>query len=141
MSPEPENGPSFRDLLRYLPSALGTSVPIAQLHGAFDLVGGTQGVDGVASVALSGPVYYTGPILGGAFGTLCFRVTACTGVVDCVGQTAVGVQLVQDSAGPGLRGNPVQATTGLGGPGAALLTRQQSFVQLPPRPAHSPNVI
>jgi hypothetical protein len=45
---------------------------------------------------------------------------------------------VQDSAGPGLQGNPVVSTTGLGGPGgvgAVLLTCQQSFVQLPPGPA------
>ena len=87
-------------------------MPIAELDGAFDLVGGPPGPDGVAPVSLSGPVYYTGPILGGVFGTLCFRVTACTGIADCVGQTAVGVQLVQDSAGPGLQGNPVQVTTG-----------------------------
>jgi cysteine-rich repeat protein len=116
-------------------SALGTSVPIAALQGAFDLVGGTPGPDGIAPVTLSGPVQYEGPILGDAFGTLCFRVTSCTGIVDCVGHTAVGVQLVQDSAGPGLQGNPVQTTTGLGGPGgpgAVLLTCQQSFVQLPP---------
>ncbi len=119
-------------------SALGTSVPIASLEGAFDLVGGVPGLDGVATATMSGPVYYTGPILGGAFGTLCFRVTSCTGIVDCVGGTAVGVQLVQDSAGPGLQNNPVLATTGLGGaggPGAVLLTCQQSFVQLPPGPA------
>ncbi len=119
-------------------SALGTSVAIAALQGAFDLVGGMPGLDGVAPVTLSGPVYYTGPILGGAFGTLCFRVTSCSGSVDCLGATAVGVQLVQDSAGPGLQNNPVVATTGLGGPGgpgAVLLTCQQSFVQLPPGPA------
>jgi cysteine-rich repeat protein len=119
-------------------SALGTSVPFAALRGAFDLIGGSPGTDGVAQVTMSGPSYYTGPILGGAFGTLCFRLTSCTGTVDCVGQTAVGVQLVQDSAGPGVQGNPVVATTGLGGPGgpgAVLLTCQQSFVQLPPGPA------
>src|SRR5205823_12548859 len=122
-------------------SALGTSVPIADLEGAFDLVGGAPGPDGVAPVTVSGPAYYTGPILGGAFGTLCFRVTSCTGIVDCVGGTAVGVQLVQDSAGPGLQNNPVLATTGpggAGGPGAVRPTCQQSFGQLPPGPADCP---
>jgi virginiamycin B lyase len=119
-------------------SALGTGVAIAALQGALDLVGGAPGPNGVAPVTVSGPVYYAGPILGGTFGTLCFRVTSCTGFVDCNGATAVGVQLVQDSAGPGVQGNPVQATTGLGGAGgsgAVLLTCQQSFVQLPPGPA------
>jgi hypothetical protein len=41
---------------------------------------------------------------------------------------------VQDSAGPGKQGNPVQIQTDLGspaGPGAVVLTCQQSFVQLP----------
>jgi cysteine-rich repeat protein len=115
-------------------SALGTGTPIASLGGAFDLVGGVPDPLGVAPVTVAGPVYLTGPILGGFFGTLCFRVTSCTGFVDCEGRTAVGVQLVQDSAGPGLQGNPVVSTTGLGspaGPGAALLTCQQSFIQLP----------
>jgi len=119
-------------------SALGTSTPFAALQGAFDLIGGSPGTDGVGQVTMSGPSYYTGPILGGAFGTLCFRLTSCTGSVDCVGQMAVGVQLVQDSAGPGVQGNPVVATTGLGGPGgpgAVLLACQQSFVQLPAGPA------
>ena len=118
-------------------SALGASVPIAALSGSFDLIGGTPGPDGVAPVTVNGPVYYGGPILGGTIGTLCFRLTSCTGTIDCDGGTAVGVQLVQDSAGPGVQGNPVQATTGLGGdagPGAMLLTCQQSFVQLPPGP-------
>jgi cysteine-rich repeat protein len=116
-------------------SALGTSVAIAALQGALDLVGGSPGTDGVAPITVTGPVYYAGPILGGAFGTLCFRVTSCTGSVDCNGGTAVDVQLVQDSAGPGRQNNPVQTTTGLGsdgGPGAVLLSCQQSFVQLPP---------
>jgi cysteine-rich repeat protein len=116
-------------------SALGTGVPIASLIGSFDLVGGTPGTDGVAPVTVNGPVYYTAPLLGGAYGTLCFRITSCSGIVDCDGGTAVGVQLVQDSAGPGLQGNPVVATTGLGGdggPGAMLLTCQESFIQLAP---------
>jgi len=118
-------------------STLGTSVPIATLQGAFDLVGGTPGPDGVATVSFNppAPVYYSGPILGGAFGTLCFRVTSCSGSIDCNGGTAVGVQLVQDSAGPGEQDNPVVVQTGLGtdgGAGAMLLTCQQSFVQLSP---------
>jgi hypothetical protein len=57
--------------------------------------------------------------------------------VDCDGGTAVGVQLVQDSAGPGKQNNPEQITPGLGpdgGPGAVLLSCQESFVQLPPGP-------
>ena len=118
-------------------SALGTGVPIAALTGSFDLVGGTPGPDGVAPVTVAGPIYYTAPLLSGAYGTLCFRITSCTGMVDCNGGTAVDVQLVQDSGGPGLQNNPVQATAGLGGdagPGAVLLTCQESFVQLPPGP-------
>jgi cysteine-rich repeat protein len=116
-------------------SALGTGVQIAGLTGAFDLTAGAPGTDGIASISLDNPVLYTGPILGGAFGTLCFRISSCSGSIDCDGGSAVGVQLTQDSAGPGLQGNPVQATTGLGGdagPGAVLLACQQSFVQLPP---------
>src|SRR5262249_30592678 len=118
-------------------SALGTSIPIAALSGAFDLVGGTPGPDGVAPVTFAGPTYYPGSILGGSFGTLCVRLSGCTGIVDCDGGTAVGVEVVQDSAGPGRQGNPVQTTTGLGGdggPGAVLLTCQESVVQLPPGP-------
>ncbi len=125
------DGPSFS-------SALGTDVQIAEVSGAVDLVGGTPDLDGIAAVTVSGPVYYRGPILGGAFGTLCFRITSCTGVVDCDGGTAVDVEIVQDSAGPGKQGNPIQASTGLGGdggPGATFLTCQQSFVQLPHGPA------
>jgi len=123
-------------------SALGTSVQIATLAGAFDLTGGAPGTDGIAPISFGGPLIYTGPILGGAFGTLCFRVSSCTGMVDCDGGTAVGVQLVQDSAGPGKQNNPVLATTGLGGdggPGAVLLTCQQSFVQLQPGSADCAN--
>jgi cysteine-rich repeat protein len=119
-------------------SALGTKVQIAALTGAFDLVGGTPGTDGIAPVTVTGPTIYTGPILGGSFGTLCFPVTSCTGSVDCNGGMFVGVEIVQDSAGPGKQNNPVQATTGLGGDGGAgavLLACQQSFVQLPPGPA------
>jgi cysteine-rich repeat protein len=118
-------------------SALGTSVSIGSLNGAFDLVGGSPGTDGIAPVTLSGPVYYSAPLLGGSFGTLCFRLTSCSGSIDCDGGTPVGVQLVQDSAGPGKQNNPEQITPGLGadgGPGALLLSCQESFVQLPPGP-------
>jgi virginiamycin B lyase len=118
-------------------SALGPSVAIASLSGSVDLVGGQPGADGVAPVAVAGPSVYVGPILNGAFGTLCFRLDGCTGSVDCDGGTPVDVQVAQDSAGPGLQGNPAQTTTGLGadgGPGAVLLSCQQSFVQMPPGP-------
>jgi cysteine-rich repeat protein len=116
-------------------SALGTSVAIADLIGAFDLVGGAPDADGIAPASVSGPVYYRGPILGGSFGNLCIRLTACTGFVDCDGGTPVGVEVVQDSAGPGRQGNPVVTTTGLGGDGGAgavELACQQSVVQAAP---------
>jgi cysteine-rich repeat protein len=136
-----QNGPAAALGTRHLSfggssftSALGLTVPLAQLSGAMDLVAGAPGTDGVATVTMSGPIYYDGPILGGAFGTLCFRVTSCTGIVDCDGGTAVDATEVQDSAGPGTQGNAPVITTGLGangGPGAVQLTCQQSFVQLP----------
>jgi len=47
----------------------------------------------------------------------------------------VGVAVVQDSAGPGRQGNPLEITTGLGpdgGPGAMLLTCTQAIVQTGP---------
>jgi cysteine-rich repeat protein len=116
-------------------SALGTSVPIASLIGAFDLVGGVPDPDGKAPVTVAGPIYYRGPILGGVFGNLCFRLTSCSGFIDCDGGTPVDVDVVQDSAGPGKQGNPVSITTGLGsdgGPGAVELTCQQSLVQADP---------
>jgi cysteine-rich repeat protein len=119
-------------------SALGPSVPLGVPSGVFDLVAGTPGLDGVAPVSVAGPVFYTVPILGGSFGYLCVRVTGCTGIVDCKGDTPVGVQLVQDSAGPGVQGNPTMLTTGLGGPGgpgSVLLACAQSVVQTsPPAP-------
>ncbi len=114
-------------------SALGTTVPLGRLTGALDLVGDAPGFDGRATVSISGPLYLRAPILGGSFGNLCFRITSCTGVVDCDGDMAVGVEAVADSGGPGVQGNPVTTTTGLGpdgGPGAMLLTCQQSFVQV-----------
>lgn len=116
-------------------SALGTAVPIASLIGALDLVAGVPGADGVAPVALASPVYYRAPILGGAFGNLCIRLSSCSGIVDCDGGTAVDVDVVQDSAGPGRQGNPVVTTTGLGsdgGAGAVALTCAHSVIQAPP---------
>jgi hypothetical protein len=82
---------------------------------------------------VTGPVYYAAGILGGTFGTLCVRVEGCTGVIDCDGGRAVDVELVQDSAGPGVQDNPLLTSTALGddaGPGAVELQCQQSFVQL-----------
>jgi cysteine-rich repeat protein len=116
-------------------SALGVAVPLGLLAGSLDLEAGAPGFDGIAPVSVTGPVYLRAPILGGAFGNLCFRVTSCTGIVDCNGGTAVGVEIAADSGGPGVQGNPVTTTTGLGpdgGPGAVLLTCQQSFVQVGP---------
>jgi cysteine-rich repeat protein len=119
-------------------SALGTGVPLGSPTGAFDLVAGTPGIDGVAPVTVAGPIYYQVPLLGGSFGYICVRITSCTGIVDCKGGTPVGVQAVQDSAGPGKQGHSVVITTGLGGPGgpgAAMLTCSQSLIQLsPPAP-------
>ena len=119
-------------------SALGTSVPLGVPEGAFDLVGGVPGPDGIASVSLAGPVYYIAPILGGSFGFICVRLTSCTGIVDCNGGTPVGVSVEQDSAGPGRQNNPKTTETGLGvdgGPGAVLLSCNQALVQSsPPRP-------
>jgi cysteine-rich repeat protein len=116
-------------------SALGTGVPLGTLVGTLDLVAGTPSAAGVAPVTVTGPVFYRAPLLGGAFGHLCVRITSCTGFVDCIGTSAVGVETVQDSAGPGAQGNPVTLTTGLGSPsgaGSVLLTCQQSYVQTPP---------
>jgi virginiamycin B lyase len=116
-------------------SALGPRSPLGTLQGAIDLVGETPDPDGVAPVTVSGPVYYSAAILGGQFGYLCVRVDSCTGFVDCDGGTAVDVQVMQDSMGPGLNGGPVQITTGLGsdaGPGAVELRCQQAVNQLAP---------
>ena len=116
-------------------SALGTSVAIASLIGEMDLVGGVPDASGVAQVTVAGPLYYRGPILGGAFGNLCTRMSSCSGVVDCDGGTPVDVDVLQDSAGPGKQGNPIVVTPNLGGdggPGAISLTCQQSVVQTGP---------
>jgi cysteine-rich repeat protein len=44
--------------------------------------------DGVTAVTVTGPLHLHAPILGGAFGHLCFRLTSCAGIVDCTGGTA-----------------------------------------------------
>jgi virginiamycin B lyase len=119
-------------------SALGTSVPLGVPRGSFDLVAGAPGFDGAAAVDVAGPTYFQVPILGGAFGYLCARLTSCTGHVWCNGGVAAGVLVEQDSAGPGVQGNPVVTTTGLGadgGPGTVVLTCGMATVQLnPPAP-------
>ncbi len=45
-------------------------------------------IDGIANVSVAGPVYFRVPILGGAFGYFCGRITSCTGHVYCRGGTA-----------------------------------------------------
>ncbi len=121
-------GPSYS-------SALGTSVPLGTLTGDLDLVAGAPAANGVAPVTVAGPVHLRAPLLGGSFGNLCVRIASCTGIVDCAGAGAVGVELVQDSAGPGAQGNPWMTTTGLGdpgGPGSVLLECAQAIVQVGP---------
>ncbi len=116
-------------------SPLGPGTPLGTLVGALDLVAGAPGADGVAPVTVTGPAFYRAPILGGSFGNFCVRITSCAGIVDCTGGTAVDALVVQDSAGAGVQQRPKVTTTGLGGdggPGAVLLTCQQSFVQTPP---------
>jgi cysteine-rich repeat protein len=119
-------------------SALGTGIPLGTLIGDMDLVAGAPGLDGIADVSVSGPIFYKAPILGGAFGYICVKIGSCTGIVDCNGGTPVGVEIVQDSAGPGRQDNPHTVTTGLGddgGPGATLLGCSQAVVQVqPPEP-------
>ncbi len=65
---------------------------------------------------------------------MCFNISSCSGSVDCNGGTAVGVQVIRDSEGPGTQGNPPVTTTGLGpdaGPGAVELSCGQAFFQIP----------
>ncbi|MEO8604610.1 MAG: carboxypeptidase regulatory-like domain-containing protein, partial [bacterium] len=122
-------------------SALGVGTPLGLPEGSFDLVAGAPAADGNASVSLTGPVYFSVPILNGAFGYFCGRVTSCSGVVYCNGGTPADVLVEQDSAGPGLQNNPVVITTGLGpvgGPGTVVITCNQSTIQLnPPAPSCS----
>ena len=90
--------------------------------------------DGITSLSVPQPFIYRAAILGGSFGYMCFNISTCSGTIDCNGGTAVGVEVVQDSAGQGQQGNPVVTTTGLGGdggPGAVLLSCQQAFFQIP----------
>jgi cysteine-rich repeat protein len=115
-------------------SALGTGVALGTLEGEFDLVGGAPGADGITSLSVAEPFHYQAAILGGAFGQMCFKISSCSGFVDCNGGSAVGVEVEQDSAGPGKQGNPVTTTTGLdgdGGPGAIELSCAQAFFQIP----------
>ena len=86
-------------------SALGTSVPIGTPQGSVDLVGDVPGFDGSANVSVSGPTYFRVPLLGGAYGYFCGRITACTGQVFCNGGMPAGVLVQQDSAGAGKQGN------------------------------------
>jgi hypothetical protein len=119
-------------------SALGTSVALGTPIGSISLVGDAPGFDGVANVSVSGPTYFSVPILGGAFGYFCGRITSCTGQVYCNGGAPVGVLVEQDSAGAGKQNNPVMTTTGLGGDGgsgAVLLNCDLSTIQVnPPAP-------
>jgi hypothetical protein len=107
-------------------------------EGSFDLVGDAPGFDGSAAVTVSGPTYFRIPILGGAFGYFCGRITACSGAILCNGGAAAGVLVERDSAGPGQQGNPAFTTTGLGvdgGPGTMVLTCDLSTIQVnPPTP-------
>ncbi len=116
-------------------SALGTGVPLGMPVGQLDLVAGAPAADGVAALAVAGPVVFRVPLLGGAFGNLCVRIASCSGFVDCGGTRPVGVEVVQDSAGPGTQGNPWMNTTGLGapgGPGSVVLECAQAIRQVGP---------
>src|SRR4029079_2048999 len=113
-------------------SALGTGVPLGLPVGALDLVADAPTADGSANVSVAGPVYFSVPILDGAFGYFCGRITGCTGHVYCASGTAADALVEQDSGGPGKQNNPIVTTTGLGVGGAAgtvVLTCDQSTVQ------------
>jgi len=115
-------------------SALGTGIALGTLEGEFDLSGGAPGADGITPLSVTQPFIYRAAILGGTFGYMCFNISSCSGSIDCNGGTAVGVEVEQDSAGPGQQGNAVVTTTGLGGDGgsgAVLLSCQQAFFQIP----------
>ncbi len=119
-------------------SALGTGVPLGLPAGALDLAADAPDAAGSATVSVAGPVYFSIPILDGAFGYFCGRISSCTGHVYCNGGPPADVLVEQDSAGPGRQGNPVITTTGLGsdsGPGTVVLTCDQSTIQVsPPAP-------
>ena len=124
-------------------SALGTSVPLGLPEGAFDLVADAPGVDGSATVHVTGLVYFSVPILNGAFGYFCDRITSCTGHVYCNGGPPADMLVEQDSAGPGLQGNPVVTTTGLGDNGAAgtvVLTCDSPIIPVPPPAPDCPSL-
>jgi hypothetical protein len=119
----------------FFSSPLGTSTPLGELEGTLELVGGVIDADGIAPVDVSGPTYYSAPILNGQFGLLCIRVDSCSGFIDCDGGSAVDSLMVQDSNGPGLNGLGVTITTGVGeaGPaGTMQLDCMQTYVQLGP---------
>ena len=116
-------------------SALGIETALGELDGVFDLFAGAPDAEGRASIGLEGPAHYSAPILGGSFGRYCIRVDSCTGWIDCDGGSAVDVTVIQDSQGPGLQGEPVRITTGLGGDGgsgAVQLRCVQAFAQIQP---------
>lgn len=118
-------------------SALGPSVALGTPEGSVDLVGDAPDYDGSAGVSVSGPTYFRVPILGGAFGYFCGRITSCAGEIACNGGLSADVLVEQDSAGPGIQGHPVVTTTGLGpdgGAGTVVLTCGMSTVQLNPPP-------
>lgn len=95
--------------------------------GPLLLEGGVAGVDGIASLTLSEPVYIGAqiPALGGT-GRACFRIEqdpGATGFVDCDGGTPVDVDIFMDSHVAGTNDPPV-LTVGLGapgGPGSAMI--------------------
>jgi len=119
----------------FFSSPIGTGTPLGELEGTLELTGGSIDGQGMASVEVSGPTYYSAPILNGQFGLLCVRIDSCSGFVDCDGGTAVDTLMVQDSNGPGLNGLDVSITTGLGeaGPaGTMQVDCMQTFVQLGP---------
>jgi cysteine-rich repeat protein len=78
--------------------------PSRDPDGAFDLVAGAPGADGVATVSVAGPRLLRLADPRRSFGYICVRLSSCTGIVDCNGGTPVGVQVEQDSAGPGKQG-------------------------------------
>jgi hypothetical protein len=94
-------------------SPLGDAVSLGTLLGELDIEAGVPDDAGLASLAVTGPTYYSAAILGGTFGHFCVRVDGCTGVIDCDGGSPVDVAIAQDSAGPGIE-SPADDVTGLG---------------------------
>ncbi len=115
-------------------SALGPTISLGTLEGDFDVTGDAPTPDGETTLRVTGPIHYRAAILGGSFGYMCFRISSCTGTIDCTGGTAVGVSVEQDSGGPGVQNNPTLTSVGLGddaGPGAVTLSCEQAFFQIP----------